>query len=257
MCLADHIEFLEERIFQTRTKWPHFQRMLDDLKSFADDLLPRSEVVILERAYIYGGVSLFSPIFGQHNVIAIDCEIPTTDQRRGYQKSWTNDPRCIKAPATKTAPANNTKLPNSSVDALLIPNVVHHEPDQEGMFAEFSRILKPGGVGYIFEALLRELHQIPDDYVRYTPWGFKSILAKYGLNMTEWRPAGGPFEAIAYCWTQALQYLPENERIKKESWFYKKHFPELIVMDKKYRENICREHTSFPIGYSIYFEKLL
>ena len=88
------------------------------------------------------------------------------------------------------------------------------------MFAEIARLLKKGGTGYIFEALLRELHQVPDDYLRYTPWGFETILARHGLKMTEWKPAGGAFEAIAYCWVQALQYMPPEERQERKMVFH-------------------------------------
>lgn len=253
--LVDHLQFLEERIFQTRTKWPHFQRLLDDVQALAATLVQSSEVVILERAYVYGGDSLFAPFFEEHNVLSIDCQIPTAAERNGYQKSWTDDPRCLRTPTLRRASIAQTGLSDASADTVLIPNVVHHEPNQDGMFAEIARILKPGGIGYIFEALLRELHQIPDDYIRYTPWGFKSILAKHGLEMIEWRPAGGPFEAIAYCWVQALQYIPENERAEKEKWFYERHFPELMSMNQKYPQNLFRSHTSFPIGYSIYFRR--
>ena len=37
------------------------------------------------------------------------------------------------------------------------------------------------------------------------------------INLKFWRQkkSGGPFSAIAYCWDQALQYLPKNLRIKK------------------------------------------
>ena len=123
------------------------------------------------------------------------------------------------------------------------------------MFAEFARLLKPGGRGYLFEALLRELHQAPDDYVRYTPWGFQRDAGPDGLRLTDWFPAGGPFEAIAYCWVQALQYLPATERAAKERWFFEEHFPELMKLDQHSPSNLVRAHTSFPVAYGVFFTK--
>ncbi len=253
--IESHYEFLHEKIFQTKTKWPQFKRMLEDVRDLSIQLPQSSNVIILERAYVYGGNSLFAPLFHQHQVTSVDCEIPTTTERRGYQKSWTEDPRCIQIPAQTKASITKTGLPHASADLLLVPNVVHHEPDQEGMFEEIARLLRPGGTGYIFEALIRELHQIPDDYIRYTPWGFQKILARHGLEMTEWKPTGGPFEAISYCWIQALQFIPESERGEKEKWFFTEHLPELLEMDKRYTTNISRPHTTFPVAYSIYFRK--
>jgi SAM-dependent methyltransferase len=251
----EHLEFLAESVFQVTTKWPHFQRMLDDIVELAGNVTPSQKVVCLERAYVYGGDSLFAPLFSQGRFISVDCHLQSTAERSGYQKSWLEDSRCIHIPADMEASITQVPLPSESADIVLVPNVVHHVKDQEGMFAEIARLLKPGGKGYIFEALLRELHQIPDDYVRYTPWGFQTVLEKHGLTQTEWRGSGGVFEAISYCWVQALQYIPAEERAEKEAWFYGTHLPELLDMDRRYPKNLQRQHTSFPIGYGIFFTK--
>jgi SAM-dependent methyltransferase len=253
--LEAHVAFLHERIFQTSTKWPHYRRLLADLSTLAATLPRASDVVILERSYVYGGNSLFAPLFPKHNVRVVDCELATTAARDGYQKHWTDDPRCIQIQAGHRAPVTATGLPDACADALVVPNVVHHVRDQDAMFGEFARLLRPDGTGYIFEALIRELHQTPDDYLRYTPSGFETMLARHGLEMTMWKPAGGPFEAIAYCWSQALQYIPADERAEKARWFFDEHFHELIEMDSRYTRNMCRENTAFPVAYSIYFRR--
>lgn len=251
-----HLEFLHEKVFQTKKKWPHFNRLLTDVQDLASQTKKDQTVICLERAYIYGGDSLFAPLFTQGKFISIDCQTETAAQRGAYQKEWLEDSRCIHIKANLKQPITNTNLPDESADILMIPNVVHHVRNQDAMFAECARLLKKGGIGYIFEALLRELHQIPDDYVRFTPWGFETMLEKHGLKMTQWKPAGGAFEAIAYCWVQALQYFPPEERKEKENWFYNHHFPELMELNSKYPENQIRKHTSFPVGYSIYFTKI-
>ena len=90
--------------------------------------------------------------------------------------------------------------------------------DQEALFSEMARIAKPGGSVYVFEPTLRELHQAPDDYLRYTPFGMRNALARAGLEPGNFEVDGGPFSAIAYCWTQALQYFPQAERERMEKW---------------------------------------
>jgi SAM-dependent methyltransferase len=252
--IADHLAFLKERVFQVRTKWPHFNRMLDDILELAELLPTDATVVIFERAYVYGGTSLFAPLFRQPHVIVVDCEIPTTRARDGYQASWTDDPRCIHVKADLRRRITDSGLGDATADAILIPNLVHHEPHQASMFAEVARILKPDGRGYIFEALLREMHQIPDDYLRYTPYGLANVLSEAGLDLSQWRPTGGPFEAISYCWIQALQYIPEPERAARERWFFDEHLKELLELDRRYPRNQVRQHTSFPLAYSAYFQ---
>jgi hypothetical protein len=81
--------------------------------------------------------------------------------------------------------------------------------------------------------------------------------AAYALAMSvplseieEWLE-GGPFSAVAYCWTQALQYFPEGERQRMESWFYGEHFPKLMEWDERHVKNLVRAHTSFPVSFSI------
>lgn len=253
--MSTHLEFLRQKIYQVETKWPHFGQMLDDVAQLAADCRPDQTVVCLERAYVYGGDSLFAPLFPQARFVSIDCETETGRERGGYQKDWMNDPDCVHIPTTVKATATATGMQDGCADLLLVPNVLHHVADQDALFAEMARLLRPGASGYIFEALLRELHQIPDDYVRYTPWGFARALGEHGLKMTDWHAAGGPFEAIAYCWVQALQYLPPDERAAKERWFFEEHFPELVAFDREHRQNLVRKYTSFPVAYGIYFEK--
>jgi SAM-dependent methyltransferase len=253
--IKQHLDFLRENIFQVEKKWPHFAGMLNDVVALTKEVKPEQQVVILERSYVYGGDSLFAPLFDKGNVVSVDCQTLTAGERGGYQSSWTNDPRCIHITSQYKEPITDTKLAAASADFLLIPNVIHHVRDQDAMFKEFARLLKPGGVGYIFEALLRELHQIPDDFIRYTPWGFEYMLEKVGLKLVKHTPVGGPFEAIAYCWVQALQYFPEEIRKEKEEWFFNQHFKELMHWDQTYTENKFRKHTEFPIGYGIYFTK--
>lgn len=253
--IAAHRQFLYENIYQTSTKWPHFKRLLQDVEDLAAALQPDETAVCLERAYVYGGDSLFAPLFRTGTFIGVDCETETGRERGGYQASWTQHPDCLHLKCDRVAPIEATGLPDECADLVIVPNVVHHVRDQDAMFAELARILKPGGRGYIFEALLRELHQAPDDYIRWTPWGFETELKKHGLKLTEWKPGGGPFEAIAYCWIQALQYLPEAERAEREKWFFGEEFPRLMAMDARVDKNLVRPLSSFPLAYGIFFTK--
>ena len=253
-----HFRFLERNVFQVDTKWPHYRRLLTDLEEFLRTVPQSSKVVCLERAFVFGGQSLFAPLFDEFDFMAIDIRLAGLEPVRfSYQSDWLNHPDCDARPVDAVAFASELPLETNSVDLLLVPNVVHHVSDQKGMFEEFARVLKPSGRGFIFETLLRELHQIPFDFVRWTPWGFAQCLQSVGLSMSEWRPAGGPFEAIAYCWDQALQYLPEDLRGEWKTWFEEKHFPVLMSLHESYSKNLVRQHTSFPIAYAIHFTKPL
>lgn len=253
---ARHLAFLERGVFQVEAKWPHYRVLLDELDQLAASCGPDTHILCLERAFVFGGLSLFAPLFRKGRFHAHDVRLEgLATERMDYQAHWTRDPECLARPADSVGSVTEVPVEEASQDLVLVPNVVHHVKDQAGMFRELARVLVPGGRGFIFETLLRELHQAPHDFVRYTPWGFEAEFAKVGLRLEGWRPAGGPFEAIAYCWDQALQYLPEDLRAEKARWLREEGFPELMALDRVHQENRVRAHTSFPVAYAIHFSK--
>lgn len=253
--IAAHRRMLEERVFQIETKWPHFRRLISDMADLAERSAAGDRVVCMERSLLYGGISLFAPFFHRQDFVSVDCSPGSASERGAYNEAMVDDDRCLIVPTTLRAAPEDTGLADASVDLVIVPNLVHHVADQRGLFAEIERLLKPGGQGYIFEPLLRELHQAPDDYLRYTPWGFERQIIEAGMVYERFIPEGGPFQAVAYCWTQALEYFPPEKRAEMERWFYGGHLHELMNWDETYRDNLARQHTSFPIAYSIYFHK--
>lgn len=246
-----HLELLRERVFQTETKWPHFRLLLNDIEHWANKLHNNAVVVAYERTLLYGGYSLLAPVFARQNFISIDGSPLSADERGAYNSAMVNDPRFIAETKSRRCPGTGSNLEDSSADFLMIPNLVHHIADQKGMFDEAFRVIKPGGILYVFEPILRELHQIPDDFLRYTPFGLKNVLEASGFEPGEYELEGGPFSAVAYCWAQALEYFPEAKRAEMSKWFYDEHFPQLLAFDEEHRTNQVRKFTSFPVSFSI------
>ena len=253
--LDAHQRMLEERVFQVATKWPHFRRLIADVRELAHGFPEGARVLCMERTLLYGGLSLFAPFFHRQDFISLDCSPGTAEGRGAYNKGMVDDERCLVVPTTTRARPEQTGVPTASMDLVMVPNLVHHVPDQHGLFAEIARVLKPGARGYIFEPLVRELHQSPDDYLRYTPWGFERQIVEAGMVYERFEPEGGPFQAISYCWTQALEYFPPEKRAEMQRWFSGTHLPELMAWDAAYRDNLVRKHTTFPMAYSIHFHK--
>ncbi|MEP4378265.1 MAG: methyltransferase domain-containing protein [Alphaproteobacteria bacterium] len=249
--LDGHAEVLAERVFQVDTKWPHFKRLLTDIRALAGEMPAGASVVSLERGLLYGGCSLIAPFFQDQDYQALDCSPQSADDRGAYNAAMVDDPRFLFVPGGHRVGVSDTGLEDSAADLVLVPNLVHHVADQTAFFAELARITRPGGRVYVFEPLLRELHQSPDDYLRWTPFGMARAMREAGLQPNEAKTAGGPFEAIAYCWVQALEYFPEDARDEMAAWFYDKHMPELMGWDAAHTRNNVRDHTSFPVAYSI------
>ncbi|MFT5519438.1 MAG: SAM-dependent methyltransferase [Enterobacterales bacterium] len=253
--LSAHHNLLLEKVFQVNTRWPQFTLLLNDIKKLAEESSETEKVVSLERGLLYGGISLFAPYFFKSNFISIDCSPKAADESGAYNKSLVDDPRLIKINSSRRASIENIGVEDDSVDLVVIPNLVHHVENQKKLFEEVSRIIKPGGKVYIFEAIVRELHQIPNDYIRYTPYGLSSILESVGLNVANCSHEGGPFSAISYCWEQALEYIPEEERKELERWYREEHFPMLMKFDNQYTENLVRKNSCFPVAFSVLAKK--
>lgn len=250
-----HLELLREKVFQTETKWPHFRLLLRNIAEWSNKLSHDAVVVAYERTLLYGGYSLIGPAFYRQNFVSLDCSPESADDRGAYNDGMVADPRFVASVRSRRCVGVKSDLASSSVDFLLIPNLVHHIEDQKGMFDEAYRVIKPGGSIYIFEPIVRELHQIPDDYLRYTPFGLKTVLRDSGFEAGDYELEGGPFSAVAYCWAQALEYFPEAKRAEMSDWFYNKHFQELLSYDETYKTNQVRNFTSFPMSFSMLASK--
>ena len=249
--ILSHDTVLRERVFQTETKWPQFNLLLDDVASLMNLTPQKSTIVSFERGKLYGGFSLLAPYFSNAKFISVDCSPVSADDRGAYNESMIDDSRFIQKKSDFVTNIHEIQLENDVADLVLIPNLVHHIEDQDTLFDEAIRILKPGGQLYIFEALVREIHQAPDDFLRYTPYGLSAKLLHKGMSIVESKETGNVFSAIAYCWVQALEYFPESDRKSMEEWFFKEHFPKLMIWDSEFKTNNVRKYTRFPTAFSI------
>ena len=249
--LNQHENFLKKKVFFTETKWPHFNLLFNDIKKLSKVTKKNSCVVSLERNNLYGGTSLFAPFFSKHNFVSVDCITPELKKRGKYNsKNIVDNNKIIYYKRNYQFDYRKIKLKSNFADLIIIPNLMHHINDVDILLHQAKRILKKGGKIYIFEPMVRELHQIPEDYFRITPYGFKFLLKKKKFKNFKINFDGGPFTAIIYCWDQSLQYLPKNIMKKKSRWL-EKNIPKLRLLDKKYKKNLLRKRTSFPMSYSL------
>ena len=244
-----HEKILRNEIFFTETKWPHFNLLFEDIKKLSNKLPKNKTVVSLERNRLYGGISLFAPFFKQ-NFISIDCFTKNLFKRGAYNKHLTKNNKLLKIYNNYSFHYKNIKLRKNLADLVIIPNLIHHIEDLNKLILQTRKILKPNGLIYIFEPLIRELHQEPEDYVRFTPYGLKGKLKRKGFERFNIQYDGGPFTATAYCWDQALQYMPKKMRVKKLKWL-NKNILYLKKLDKKYKKNLVRKNTTFPMSFSL------
>lgn len=252
--LKGHIDLLRERVFESTRYLPQFDLLISDLLDLSAGSEHDAVVVSLERMILYGK-NIISPLFSHLRYVSLDSSPASADARGAYNAHLVDDARFVEVPCESyRCKPNELAFEDGRADLVLIPNLVHHVEDQLGMWTEVSRILKPSGRLYVFEPTLREVHQDPDDFLRYTPAGLSRLLEELGFKIEEIRTTGGPFTAIAYCWNQALQYMNHEERAHWSQWF-ESHYQELLDLETRFPKNLIRNFTSFPTAFSLFASK--
>jgi ubiquinone/menaquinone biosynthesis C-methylase UbiE len=82
-------------------------------------------------------------------------------------------------------------LPDSSVQQVLLTEVLEHCPDPAAVLAECLRVLTPGGRLLLTVPFLWPLHEVPYDEYRYTPFALERLLGTAGFAGVDVRALGG------------------------------------------------------------------
>jgi len=86
---------------------------------------------------------------------------------------------------------------SASFDSAFGTEVLEHCPDPEIFLKEVYRILKPGGVFFFTVPFLWNLHEVPHDEYRYTPFSLKRHLKNSGFININIKATGGWHAAMA------------------------------------------------------------
>jgi hypothetical protein len=255
--ITTHLELLKEKVFQL-DRWPHYGLLLDDLTKLTAER-GRKRVLSFERTLLYGGKSVFAPIFHKHDYLISEQSPASAIDRGAYNAHMVNDERFM-----ESGKRVERAVPARSVDLALIPNALHHTSIAgPGHAAFLSPILhfylKPGGYLYIYEQFIEDYHQIPDDYVRYTPVGLETLLKSAGFEIVETNTTGGIFSSICYLLDTATEYVESGSGNGLEGGFERLEcIKRLQGMSKRIRDwdahypiNKIRPESACPKAFSV------
>jgi SAM-dependent methyltransferase len=82
-------------------------------------------------------------------------------------------------------------------DAAFATEVLEHCPEPEIVLSEVSRVLKPGGLFFFTVPFLWNLHEVPHDEYRYTPFSLRRHLERSGFTDIAIYATGGWHAAFA------------------------------------------------------------
>ncbi|WP_026839473.1 class I SAM-dependent methyltransferase [Gillisia sp. JM1] len=122
---------------------------------------------------------------------------------------------------------------SNSFDCAFGTEVLEHCPEPELVLKEVWRILKPGGTFFFTVPFLWNLHEVPNDEYRYTPFALKRHLSNAGFNSIEIKATGGWHASMAQMlglWVRRSN-MPENKR-DILSFFIKPIIKYLVKIDR-------------------------
>ena len=243
--IDDHENYLRNNIFYTNNKWPQYNLLIDDIKTLSKNTKKNKRILFIERRNLYGDVSLLAPFFNVNFLRSIEYSTKNILKRKIYVKNLKQEKKII------VKKFKDEKLKKNFYDLIIIPNVIHHTENVELLLKKSFNYLRKKGQIYIFEPILREIHQEPDDFLRFTPMGMKKKLENIGFKKIKYKTTGGAFSSTIYCLDQAIQYLPSNLRKDYSKKIFPKFFKKFMNFEKKYTKNKIRKHSKFPTAFSI------
>ena len=105
-------------------------------------------------------------------------------------------------------------LPPESVDTTILIEVLEHTPDPVNILKEVNRVLTPDGTVFITVPFLWNLHDVPYDEYRYTPFSLERMFKEAGFKTVAIHTFGNWHASLAQflaCWVRR-SYMSKFKR---------------------------------------------
>ena len=149
-------------------------------------------------------------------------------------------------------------LSDGQIDLVMLIQVMEHVKNPSKVLAELSRVLKPGKKIFISAPQGQGVHQVPYDFYRFTPYGFKHLLEEAGFVVNSINPQlCGDLESNINKTIWTLQnYIDESTGLLKAML---KILYVLMKLLNKVTKMIDAKFSRFtdPIGYFVVATKVI
>jgi SAM-dependent methyltransferase len=108
----------------------------------------------------------------------------------------------------------NMPFESESFDCVMATEVLEHCPDPHVFLNEVYRVLKKGGLFFFTVPFLWNLHEVPNDEYRYTPFSLERIFNTVGFKKCEINASGGWHASMAQMLGLYVSRAPMN-RVKR------------------------------------------
>ncbi len=245
-----HIEILKQKVFEVNI-YPSFNILINELPIILDSFDKKGKnIAILERTKLYE-TSLFGGLFQQSNVISFDCSPESAKERGAYNQDMVDHEGFINFQKIEFIDQSTSfQLPKDKFDLVFIPNLVHHFKHQKILYDQCYESLKSKGSIIIFEPTFREIHQAPNDYIRYTPYGMEQVLKESKFHSFKCKEYGDAYDALVYILN--IMNSKRNDEVF-EQWF--KDMKSSIQKIEKQKIDIVKKNARFTTSFIAHSKK--
>lgn len=140
---------------------------------------------------------------------------------------------------------NLIPLNSEFADTAICIEVLEHIPKPLNVLIEINRVLKKGGILILTVPFLWNLHDVPNDEYRYTPFSLKGLLIESGYKLVQMESFGG-WDASLASFISLYLRRGFNSRLKNLlSWLLIPFIKFLYLRDKR------NDKTNFHEGQMI------
>ena len=140
------------------------------------------------------------------------------------------------------------KLPfkDGTFEVVVCSEMLEHAENPQKVVSEIERVLNPGGCVVLTTRFAFPVHDAPNDYWRFTPYGLRKLFSEF--EVIEFATDGGPFHAIAIQ-LQRIIFQTDLPKIIKGILY-----PVIIILP--YLDNLI-SHQYGNIGRTIEIDTML
>ena len=136
---------------------------------------------------------------------------------------------------------------SNSYDSAICFEVIEHVPQPGRALSEIYRVLKPGGVAIISVPHLSRLHEEPNDYFRFTIYGFRHLLTQANFEVVALQMTGGLFSFLGHQLSTALlTSVWPVPLLRQVIWYLNKW---LVTLPCVGLDNLTNKSGIFALGY--------
>jgi glycosyltransferase involved in cell wall biosynthesis len=124
---------------------------------------------------------------------------------------------------------------SDSFDCAFATEVLEHCPQPDIVLKEIFRVLNPGGIFFFTVPFLWNLHEVPHDEYRLTPFALERYLKNSGFTAVSIKATGGWHASLAQMMGLWVRRAPLGSKVRLLlSWCFKPIIKYLINKDKKH-----------------------